>query len=91
MKYLLAAAAVAALFAAPASAALSSITPEQSLSNIGQCVAVEGTASVRPDPIRFGTDIDINGEHSQFLGFIPRGNEGQFDLGSLNGLQVRLT
>ena len=91
MKYLLAAAAVAALFAAPASAALSSITPEQSLSNIGQCVAVEGTASVRPDPNRFGTIIDINGEHSTFLGFIPRGNETQFDLSSLNGQQVRIT
>jgi hypothetical protein len=92
MKHILAAAAVTAIFAVPAYAALSPISSDQSLSNIGQCVAVEGTASVRPDPQRFGTDIDVDGEHSSFLGFIPKGNEGQFaDLDSLNGQKVRIT
>jgi hypothetical protein len=93
MKHLLIAAAVIGLFAAiPASAALAPITASQSLQNIGQCVAVEGVASVRPDPQRFGTVIDIDGEHSSFLGFIPKGNEAQFpQLASLNGQQVRIT
>lgn len=93
MKKLLSAAAVLGLFAVlPASAALSPITSQQALSNIGQCVAVEGVASVRPDEQRFGTIIDIDGEHSSFLGFIPKGNEGQFpQLASLNGQQVRIT
>ena len=92
MKHLLAAAAVTAVFAVPAYAELSPITPNQSLSNIGQCVAVEGTASVRKDPQRLGTDIDVDGEHSSFLGFIPAGNERQFpDLDSLNGQKVRIT
>ncbi len=93
MKHLLSAAAVIGLFAAlPASAALAPITASQSLQNIGQCVAVEGVASVRPDPQRFGTIIDIDGEHSSFLGFIPKGNEGQFpQLASLNGQQIRIT
>jgi len=92
MKHLLAAAAVTAIFAVPAYAALSPITSDQSLSNVGQCVAVEGTASVRKDPQRFGTDIDVDGEHSSFLGFIPQGNEKQFpDLDSLNGQKIRIT
>jgi hypothetical protein len=92
MKHLLAAAAVTAVFAVPAYAALSPITSDQSLHNVGQCVAVEGTASVRPDPQRFGTDIDVDGEHSAFLGFIPKGNEAQFpDLGSIDGQKVRIT
>lgn len=92
MKHLLAAAAITTVFAVPAYAALSPITPAQSLSNIGQCVAVEGTASVRKDPQRLGTDIDVDGEHSSFLGYIPPGNERQFpDLSSLNGQKVRIT
>ena len=92
MKHLLAAAAVTAVLAVPAYAALSPITSDQSLHNIGQCVAVEGTASVRKDPQRLGTDIDVDGEHSSFLGYIPPGNERQFpDLDSLNGQQVRIT
>jgi hypothetical protein len=92
MKHLLAAAAAAAVFAVPAYAALSPITSTQSLQNLGQCVAVEGTASVRKDPQRLGTDVDVDGEHSSFLGYIPPGNERQFpDLESLNGQQVRIT
>jgi len=92
MKTLLSLAAVTALLAVPAYAALSPITSQQALSNIGQCVAVEGTASVRADPQRFGTIIDVDGEHSSFLGFIPKGNESQFpQLASLNGQQVRIT
>jgi hypothetical protein len=93
MKQFLSAAAVIGLFAVlPASAALAPITASQSLQNIGQCVAVEGVASVRPDPQRFGTDVDIDGEHSSFLGFIPKGNEAQFpQLASLNGQQIRIT
>ena len=93
MKQLLSAAAVIGLFAVlPASAALAPITSAQALQNLGQCVAVEGVASVRPDPQRFGTSVDIDGEHSSFLGFIPKGNEGQFpQLASLNGQQVRIT
>jgi len=92
MKHLLAAAAVTAVLAVPAYAALSPITSDQSLQNLGQCVAVEGTASVRKDPQRLGTDIDVDGEHSSFLGYIPPGNERQFpDLDSLNGQKVRIT
>jgi hypothetical protein len=92
MKHFLAAAAVTAVLAVPAYAALSPITSAQSLQNLGQCVAVEGTASVRKDPQRLGTDIDVDGEHSSFLGYIPPGNERQFpDLDSLNGQQVRIT
>jgi len=92
MKHLLTAAAVTGVLAVPAYAALSPITSDQSLQNLGQCVAVEGTASVRKDPQRLGTDIDVDGEHSSFLGYIPPGNERQFpDLGSLNGQKVRIT
>jgi hypothetical protein len=76
MKHLSCAATIIALCtAAPANAALSPITPAQSLSNLGQCVAVEGTASVRKNPQRVGTDIDLDGERSAFLGYIPPGNE----------------
>jgi hypothetical protein len=91
MKTLFAAAAIAAL-AVPAYAALSPISSDQSLQNIGQCVAVEGTASVHKDPQRLGTDIDLDGAHSSFLGYLPPGNERQFpDLARLDGQKVRIT
>lgn len=92
MKNLFCAATViASCVTAPASAALSPITPAQSLSNVGQCVAVEGIASVRKDPQRLGTDIDLDGEHSAFLGYIPPGNERQFsNLAKLKGQKVRI-
>jgi hypothetical protein len=93
MKYLLAAAAVTTLFtAAPAFATLPSIDAARSLSNIGQCVAVEGIATVRRDPQRLGTIVDIDGPKSSFLGFIPLGNERQLpQLASLDGQKVRIT
>jgi hypothetical protein len=53
---------------------------------------VEGIASVRPDPQRLGTDVDIDGKDSPFFGYILPGNEKQFpELQSLNGQQVQIT
>ncbi len=94
MKHLLSlsAVAVAAVMAVPAYAALTPITPARSLSNIGQCVAVEGIATVRRDPQRPCTIVDLDGPKSGFLGFIPMGNERQMpQLASLDGQRVRIT
>jgi hypothetical protein len=54
------------------------ISPHDALLNEGQCVVVEGIASVRKDPQRLGADIDLDGEHSPFLGYIIAGNEASF-------------
>lgn len=94
MKHLLSlsAVAVAAVMAVPAYAALTPISPARSLSNIGQCVAVEGVATVRRDPQRLGTIVDLDGPKSGFLGFIPLGNERALpQLASLDGQRVRIT
>jgi hypothetical protein len=79
--------------AVPAWAAfLTPISPHEALSNLGQCVTVKGTASVRPDPQRLGTDVDIDGKDSSFFGYILPGNEKEFpQLQSLNGQQVQIT
>lgn len=93
MKHLLLpAAALMAVMAVPAHATLTPITPDRSLSNVGQCVAVEGIATVRRDPQRLGTIVDLDGPKSRFLGFIPMGNERQMtQLASLDGQKVRIT
>jgi hypothetical protein len=53
---------------------------------------VEGIASIRKDPKRLGTDIDLDGEHSPFLGYIIAGNEAQFpNLASYAGKLVDIT
>ena len=53
---------------------------------------VEGIASIRKDPQRLGTDIDLDGEHSPFLGYIIAGNEAQFpNLASYAGKLVDIT
>src|ERR1700678_1246461 len=68
------------------------ISPHDALLNEGQCVVVEGIASIRKDPQRLGTDIDLDGEHSPFLGYIIAGNEAQFpNLTSYAGKLVNIT
>jgi len=68
------------------------ISPHDALLNEGQCVVVEGIASIRKDPKRLGTDIDLDGEHSPFLGYIIAGNEAQFpNLASYAGRRVDIT
>jgi hypothetical protein len=90
MKHLLTAALVLAAF--PAAAQLAPISPHLALANRGQCVSVEGTASVRSDPQRLGLDVDLDGTDSPAFGYILPGNEAQFpDLGSLAGQRVVLT
>ena len=68
------------------------ISPHDALLNEGQCVVVEGIASIRKDPQRLGTDIDLDGEHSPFLGYIIAGDEAQFpNLASYAGKRVDIT
>jgi hypothetical protein len=68
------------------------ISPHEALVNEGQRVVVEGIASIRKDAQRLGTDIDLDGEHSPFLGYIIAGNEAQFpNLASYAGRLVDIT
>ncbi|HWC63422.1 MAG TPA: hypothetical protein VG501_07355 [Rhizomicrobium sp.] len=91
MKYGIAATAmvlsVLPAFAAP----LSPISPHQALANRGQCVVVEGTASVRPDPQRLGIDVDLDGKDSSAFGFIRTEDQAQFpDLNAIDGQRVEM-
>ena len=75
-----------------AASPLAPITPHQALANRGQCVVVEGTASVRPDPQRLGIDVDLDGKDSSAFGFIQAENQSQFpDLNSLDGQRVAMS
>ena len=68
------------------------ISPHEALVNEGQRVVVEGIASIRKDAQRLGTDIDLDGVHSPFLGYIIAGNEAQFpNLASYAGRLVDIT
>jgi hypothetical protein len=68
------------------------ISPHKALFNEGEAVMVEGIASIRPDPQRLGTDIDLDGEHSPFLGYILAGHDTQFpNLASYAGKKVVIT
>jgi hypothetical protein len=92
MKYRFAAA-LLALTTLPvfAAAPLAPITPHQALANRGQCVAVEGTASVRPDPQRPGLDVDLDGKDSSAFGYIRPENVAQFpNIESVNGQRVAI-
>jgi len=92
MKLFVSAAAFA-LLAIPAGAtAISPITPHQALANRGQCVAIEGTASVRSDPQRPGMDLDLDGKDSSAFAYIEPQNQKQFpDLSSMEGQRVSIT
>ena len=96
MKYPIAA--VLALAAFPltillgAAAPLAPISPHQALANRGQCVNVEGTASVRSDPQRPGLDVDLDGKNSSAFGYIEVQDQAQFpDISSLDGQRVSMT
>ena len=86
-------AATLALVALPVAASpLAPISPHQALANRGQCVSVEGTASVRSDPQRPGVDVDLDGKDSPAFGYILPENVSQFgDLNSLEGQRVNMT
>lgn len=92
MKYGIAATALA-LSVLPAFAVpLAPISPHLALANLGQCVSVEGTATVRSDPQRPGLDVDLDGIDSSAFGYIIPQNESQFpDIASMNGQRVALT
>src|SRR5580692_12875420 len=96
MKYPIAA--VLALAAFPlvvlpvAAAAMAPISPHQALANRGQCVNIEGTASVRTDPQRPGLDVDLDGKDSSAFGYIIPQNQAQFpNLSSMDGQRVAIT
>jgi hypothetical protein len=91
MKYPIAI--VLALAAFPAGAAtLAPISPHLALANRGQCVSVQGTASVRSDPQRPGLDVDLDGKDSSAFGYIEPQDQAQFpDLNSLDGQQVNIS
>lgn len=92
MKYFATAAALAVIALPAAAASLAPISPHQALANRGQCVSVEGTASVRNDPQRPGFDVDLDGKDSSAFGYIRPENVGQFgDLNSLEGQRVNMT
>jgi hypothetical protein len=92
MKALAVIATTGTLIASAQAAVLAPISPQLARSNKGQCVMVEGRASVRKDPNRLGTDIDLDGEKSPFLGYILPGNESQFPtLDSYAGKTVDIT
>ena len=86
-------AAILAILVLPASAdMMSPITPHQALANRGQCVSVEGTASLRSDPQRPGFDLDLDGKESSAFGYIEPQNKSQFpDLESMEGKRVAIT
>jgi hypothetical protein len=68
------------------------ISPHQALFNEGEAVTVEGIAGVRKDPQRLGIDIDLDGEHSQFFGYIISGHDAEFpNLASYAGKMVDIT
>jgi DNA/RNA endonuclease YhcR with UshA esterase domain len=68
------------------------ISPHEALFNEGEAVTVEGIASIRKDPQRLGIDIDLDGEHSPFLGYIIAGHDAQFpNLASYAGKMVDIT
>ena len=92
MKYGFAAAAFA-LSTMPAFAVpLSPISPHEALANRGQCVSVQGIASVREDPQRPGMDVDIDGKDSSAFGYILPQNQAQFpNLNSLDGQRISIT
>ena len=76
----------------PAAAAMAPISPHQALANRGQCVNIEGTASVRTDPQRPGLDVDLDGKDSSAFGYIEPQNQAQFpDVSTLEGQRVSLT
>jgi hypothetical protein len=92
MKLLISAAVLAVLVLPAAADGLQSITPHQALANEGQCVRVEGTASVRSDPQRPGFDLDLDGKDSSAFGYILPQNQNQFpDLSSLDGRRVAIS
>ena len=92
MKYGFAAA-VLAMSVLPAFAVqLAPISPHQALANKGQCVNIEGTASVRSDPQRPGLDVDLDGKDSSAFGYILPQNQAQFpDIKSIEGRRVAIT
>jgi hypothetical protein len=92
MKALVVIATTGSLVASAQGAALAPISPQLALSNKGQCVMVEGKANVRKDPNRLGTDVDLDGEKSPFLGYILPGDLLQFPtLNTYNGKIVDIT
>jgi hypothetical protein len=92
MKALVVIATTSALIVSAQAAVLAPISPQRALSYRRQCVMVEGMASVRKDPNRLGTDVDIDGEKSPFLGYILPGDESQFSkLNSYVGKIVDIT
>ena len=96
MKYPIAAVLALAAFplvVLPAAAAMMApISPHQALANRGQCVNIEGTASVRSDPQRPGLDVDLDGKNSSAFGYIEPQNQAQFpDVSSLEGQRISMT
>lgn len=92
MKHLIAIAVLIGCVGPAGAAILAPISPHLALANRGQCVTVRGIASVRHDPQRLGTDVDIDGKNSPFLGYILPGNESDFPmLKKVNGQRVDIT
>jgi DNA/RNA endonuclease YhcR with UshA esterase domain len=92
MKILAVVASTGALIVSAQGAVLAPISPQLAQSNKGQCVMVEGKANIRKDPNRLGTDVNLDGEKSPFLGYVPPGNESQFPvLSSYEGKIVDIT
>jgi hypothetical protein len=92
MKLFLSTAALALMVLPLAASPLAPISPHQALANRGQCVSVEGTASVRSDPQRPGLDVDLDGKDSSAFGYILPENQAEFgDLNSLEGQRVNMT
>ena len=92
MKHFAIAATLAVITLPVAAGTLAPISPHQALANRGQCVSIEGTASVRTDPQRPGMDVDLDGKDSPAFGYILPQNLTQFgDLNNLEGQRVNMT
>jgi hypothetical protein len=92
MKLLISAVCLSLLTFPAGAAMMAPISPHQALANRGQCVAIEGIASVRTDPQRPGIDVDLDGKDSPAFGYIEVQNKAQFpDLGSLAGQRVSVS
>ena len=67
------------------------LAPRDALAHEGECFTVEGRAHIFPDPLRFGTDVEL-GRPNEFLGYVLPGDEHEYpNLRAYEGQMVDIT
>lgn len=90
MRLLFVGAALAACIASASYAASeNAISPDQTMSKMGECMTVEGQVSLGPSKGRFGADLSFAG-NSRFIGYVPM-TDSLGDLARYDGRTVDLT